>query len=160
MVDKIQNLIILRSFSKGHELAGLRIGYVVSNNKNIEHILKQKLKFNVSSVSVECALIALDEETYVIKIVQTIMKRKKNFETFLKSKGYKLMDSYTNMTIIKFSNTKKASQFNKYLAQVGYERIQEIENPITIKYYCFEHIYLCFSAYKNLSRKNCHLQYK
>ena len=43
LIKKFSNLLVLRSFSKGYSLAGLRIGFIVGNKKLIEKIREAKL---------------------------------------------------------------------------------------------------------------------
>ncbi|MDY6985752.1 MAG: aminotransferase class I/II-fold pyridoxal phosphate-dependent enzyme, partial [Candidatus Thermoplasmatota archaeon] len=48
-VKRYSNLFIVQSFSKAYGLAGLRIGFVASDEKNIEELRKIALPYSVSS---------------------------------------------------------------------------------------------------------------
>lgn len=113
--EKVPNILVLRSFSKGYSLAGLRIGYIVGEKNLIDKIIKRKLICNVTSVSVNAAVIVLDEEKYFKSLIGKIKKRKDNFEDFLRSKGFNVIHTHTNNIIIKFQNISEADRFYNFL---------------------------------------------
>lgn len=59
------NIIITRTFSKLHGLAGLRIGYAVSHPDIADMLNRTKLPFNVSSLAMVGALAALDDHKFI-----------------------------------------------------------------------------------------------
>ncbi len=109
------NLLVLRSFSKGYSLAGFRIGYIVGKANLIEKIRQRKLICNVSSVSVNAAIIALDENKYFKNLINEIKKGKDEFESFLIQKGFNIIHTHTNDIIIKFKNLADANKFRSFL---------------------------------------------
>jgi len=113
--ENVPNLLVLRSFSKGYSLAGLRIGYIIGEKSLIDKIVKRKLICNVTSVSVNAAIIVLDEEKYFKDLIEKIKRRKDNFEDFLKNKGFNVIHTHTNNIIIKFQNTNEADRFYNFL---------------------------------------------
>jgi histidinol-phosphate aminotransferase len=60
-VRKGRNIVVLRTFSKIHGLAGLRIGYAVGPADLIEVLHKTRQPFNVNSIAQVAALAALDD---------------------------------------------------------------------------------------------------
>jgi histidinol-phosphate aminotransferase len=60
-----RNVIVLRTFSKIHGLAGLRIGYGVATADLIEVLHKTKQPFNVNSIAQAGALAALDDDAHL-----------------------------------------------------------------------------------------------
>src|SRR5213596_2744770 len=60
-----RNVIVLRTFSKIHGLAGLRIGYAVAPSEIIEVLHKTRQPFNVNSIAQAGALAALDDEGHL-----------------------------------------------------------------------------------------------
>jgi len=56
-----RNIVVLRTFSKIHGLAGLRIGYAVGPADLIEVLHKTRQPFNVNSIAQIGALAALDD---------------------------------------------------------------------------------------------------
>ena len=60
-----RNVIVLRTFSKIHGLAGLRIGYGVAPQPIVEALHQARLPFNASSLAQAAALAALGDEEHV-----------------------------------------------------------------------------------------------
>ena len=60
-----ENLIVTRTFSKAYGLAGLRIGYSVSNPEIADLMNRLRQPFNVNSLSLVAAGLALDEKDFL-----------------------------------------------------------------------------------------------
>ncbi len=60
-----RNIVVLRTFSKIHGLAGLRIGYAVGPADLIEVLLKTRQPFNVNSIAQVGALAALEDDEHL-----------------------------------------------------------------------------------------------
>jgi histidinol-phosphate aminotransferase len=60
-----ENIIVLRTFSKIYSLAGLRIGYGFGPPRLIEHLLRVRAPFNVSTVAMEAARASLRDRAQV-----------------------------------------------------------------------------------------------
>src|SRR5213596_978744 len=60
-----RNVIVLRTFSKIHGLAGLRIGYAVARPEIIEVLHKTRQPFNVNSIAQVGALAALEDDAHL-----------------------------------------------------------------------------------------------
>ncbi|MBQ2783121.1 MAG: histidinol-phosphate aminotransferase family protein, partial [Oscillospiraceae bacterium] len=61
---KYKNIIIVRTFSKGFGLAGLRAGYIITTQDLIRYISKVSNPFMMSELSREMAAAALSDRTY------------------------------------------------------------------------------------------------
>jgi histidinol-phosphate aminotransferase len=60
-----RNVIVLRTFSKIHGLAGLRIGYAVARPDVIEVLHRTRQPFNVNSIAQAGALAALEDDAHL-----------------------------------------------------------------------------------------------
>lgn len=67
MLSRYENLIVTRTFSKAFGLAGLRIGYSVSNPDIANVLSRVRQPFNVNSLALAAAEIALDDNDYLAK---------------------------------------------------------------------------------------------
>jgi histidinol-phosphate aminotransferase len=61
------NLIVTRTFSKAHGLAGLRVGYGLASPGVSELLNRVRQPFNVNSLAQQAALAALDDEAHVAR---------------------------------------------------------------------------------------------
>jgi histidinol-phosphate aminotransferase len=60
-----RNVIITRTFSKIHGLAGLRVGYGIAKKEMIEYLHHARSPFHVSAVNVIGAMASLDDEEHM-----------------------------------------------------------------------------------------------
>jgi histidinol-phosphate aminotransferase len=59
-----RNVVVLRTFSKMHGLAGLRVGYGIARRELIEVLQKTRQPFNVNGLAQIAATAALDDEAH------------------------------------------------------------------------------------------------
>jgi len=63
-IKDYDNLAVLRSFSKAFGLAGLRLGYLVSNKSIVKYVQRVVGPFNVNSVTQQTIALALEKWSY------------------------------------------------------------------------------------------------
>jgi len=59
------NIVTLRTFSKIHGLAGLRLGYAIADRAIVEVVNKVRAPFNVNSVAQAAAMAAVDDNGHI-----------------------------------------------------------------------------------------------
>lgn len=108
LVEKYENLICLRTLSKAFSLAGLRIGYALSNIKIIKYLEKARPAFTVSLPAEKVAVAAMKDMEYARKNVQKIIEgREYLFDELSKIKGLKPYPSEANFILVKLENSKQ-----------------------------------------------------
>jgi histidinol-phosphate aminotransferase len=60
-----RNLIVLRTFSKAHGLAGARVGYGFGSPRLVEYLSRLRTAFSISAVAEAGALAALDDAAHI-----------------------------------------------------------------------------------------------
>lgn len=128
LINEFNNLVILRTFSKGFLSPGLRLGYLISNENIIKQLKKVFPVFPVSQISIEIGRILLEKREQIQKIIEIIIenrnkiynKLKEFMEKDLIDKVYK---SYTNFVLFKFKNQKIMIDIYNYL----------LENEISVR---------------------------
>ncbi len=101
----LENLIVVRTFSKGLGIAGLRLGYLTSSSYIINKIRSIKNFKDVSSIAEAAGVAILDNISIIEKDIQKTLKTKKNF--IAKIKTAKVYDSYANFVLIEHPNVKE-----------------------------------------------------
>lgn len=104
MADKVneyENLIVVRSMSKFFGLAGLRVGYALSNSKIIEALEKARLPFNISSMAESAAIAALGEITWFERIRKEILEERKFIMHEINKLGLDVPPSEANFLLVK-----------------------------------------------------------
>ena len=71
LVNELPNLIVCRTFSKAYGLAGLRIGYAVSSEENIQAIRSRHTGWEMSAgiAPVAAATAALDDQDFITSYI-------------------------------------------------------------------------------------------
>lgn len=108
-VKDIENLIVVRSFSKGHGLNGLRIGYAVAADQIINKIVKTRHPFVNSSLSIEAATAAIDDEDHVTQSITCAREEYIFLKEHLEKRGFKILPSQANCFLAKIPNQFKHS---------------------------------------------------
>ncbi|MHC1635529.1 MAG: histidinol-phosphate transaminase [Candidatus Methanospirareceae archaeon] len=97
-----ENLIVLRSFSKFFALAGLRIGYAITNPQIASYLEKIRQPFSISNIAERAAIEALKEREYFAKICNLIIKdREYLFDALREIDGLKPFPSKANFILVK-----------------------------------------------------------
>lgn len=95
-----RNLLVLRTFSKVHGLAGLRIGYGIGNEELIEALNRVRSPFNASGVAQAAALAALDDHEHLRLSVDSNRREMQYLTRELESRGISYTPSVANFVLI------------------------------------------------------------
>ena len=117
LIKKYDNLFITQTFSKAFGLAGLRLGYTISNENNIKIIQKVLSSYSVNNVAVISALAALKDLNYIKKYVKEVKESKISLYTALTLLGIQYYKSDANFILLKIGE--KAEYFCGKLKERG-----------------------------------------
>lgn len=123
LVLQYHNVFVVRSFSKDFGLAGLRLGYVVSNPENIISLRKHLSPYNVSTLTVKAGISALGDFEFFENVKKEMEASKSVLKQGLEGLGAKVYPSETNFLCVDFG-TKAEFVYKKLLA-----------NKIKVKYF-------------------------
>ena len=101
-------MIVLRTFSKAYGLAGLRIGYAISNAKNINKLINIKPMYEVNSLGVLGANILLKNEVIRTNYLKNVSDGKKILLNFFNSKNIKFINTSGNFVLFKLQKKRKS----------------------------------------------------
>lgn len=129
------NVILLRSLSKGYSLAGLRFGYGIANADLIAGLMKVKDSYNVDAVAIALATAAIKDQAYFKANVAKVRADRQTLTEQLRALGFDVLDSDTNFVLATAKNG-TAAQIHEELAKrniyVRYFSIPELENKLRI----------------------------
>ena len=114
-INKFNNLIIIRTFSKSYGLAALRAGYIVSNNKIAQRLYKFKPMYEINSIAAKLINYILKNKKSEEQNLLEFKKGKEYLVFCLKKMKVKFIDTYTNFVHIKTKNKKTSKTLSKYL---------------------------------------------
>lgn len=104
-INNFDNLIVLRTASKALGLAGIRLGFAISNFELADQIRKAKSPYNVNSLTQLAALCFFEDRDYIRQCIDNIIEEKKYLENklgelLINKKGFKLIITKTNFALI------------------------------------------------------------
>ena len=134
LVSKYDNLIVIQTFSKSRSMAGMRIGYAISNPTLIKYLNDVKYSFNsytMNQTSLVCGAEAVKDEAYFKETVNKIVETREWAKEQFKELGFEYPESQANFIFVThpkldaeqlFTALKKA---NIYVRYWGSERIEQ-----------------------------------
>ena len=118
LVDRFENIILSRTFSKAYGLAGLRIGWCYTGKRVAEILNKVKGPFNTTFLSQHIALAALDDQDYISEVVHKNNIIKNWFEKELNKINIKTLPSFGNFSFLE-TTANHAIQISNHLQKDG-----------------------------------------
>lgn len=96
MYRKYPNVVVLRTFSKAHGLAGLRVGYSVSGPEITSYLRSAATPFAVSGIAELAAIASLENYGQVVERVQTLVDERDRVTAGLKALGWVIPEAEGN----------------------------------------------------------------
>lgn len=134
LVDKYENLIVVQTFSKARSMAGMRIGYAISNPTLIKYLNDAKYSFNsytMNQTSLVCGVEAVKDRAYFEEHVQKIVDTREWVKEELRALGFMFPDSKSNFVFVTHPKVSAKKLFealkkeNIYVRFLGGARIEE-----------------------------------
>lgn len=121
LVEKNENVIMLRTFSKLHGLASLRLGWGYCSQYIIDNLMKVRGPFSVNTPAIIAGIAAVEDIDFQKMSVAHNFEWRAWFEKQLKILNLTFEKSLTNFLLIKFPNDIKysAQSAEDFLAKKG-----------------------------------------
>jgi len=119
LIEMFENVIYLGTFSKAYGLGGMRVGYGLAGAGIIKELYKLRPPFNVTTLSLEAAKVALSDEEFVKKSVVENFNEMKRYEEFVNEQKIDIIESYTNFVTLCLNPSQSSSQIANELLKKG-----------------------------------------
>ncbi|HNX26452.1 MAG TPA: histidinol-phosphate transaminase [Phycisphaerae bacterium] len=132
LVKEYDNVLVIRTLSKGYSLAGLRLGFAVSQPEILRELWKTKEIYNVGVLPLEIGRIALQDQEWKNQNVQKILNSRKDVSAELKARSWRVYPSMANFVFAapadgnsaaEYENLKEKGIFVRYFEKPGMLRI-------------------------------------
>jgi histidinol-phosphate aminotransferase len=97
-----RNLVVTRTFSKAHALAGLRVGYAVADAGLVAVMERVRESFNVNSVGLAAAQAVLGDEDHLRWSLARNAEQRALLAAALRERGWFVHPSLTNFLLVEF----------------------------------------------------------
>lgn len=114
LVRDHDNVLILRTFSKGYSLAGLRMAYGLASPGLIGPLMKTKDSYNTDLISQALAQAAIEDQDYARDTWEKVRQERTRVTAAMRQSGYVVPDSQSNFILATVPSGKSAE--GTYLA--------------------------------------------
>lgn len=120
MLDDIRpNVFTLRTFSKSHGLAGIRIGFGTGPEEIVLPMLKVKLPFEPSSTAQAAGIGAIADDEFLNRTIETNERGKEYFKKEFSKLGISFVDTAANFFLLPFDTQAQALDFVSEMERRG-----------------------------------------
>lgn len=103
LIHDFPNLLVIRTLSKSHSLAGLRAAFAIGQKEMIAAMEKIKNSFNnytLDRLALAGAAAAIEDEEYYLKINEQVVNTRERVSKVLSEIGFRCIDSKANFLFI------------------------------------------------------------
>jgi histidinol-phosphate aminotransferase len=104
------NVILMRTFSKIHGLAGLRLGYGIGHPEFVAALEKIRQPFNINAIAQAAALAALDDEAHLARTRRNNTEGLRFLADGLAALGLETLPSHANFLLAKVGDGRRVFQ--------------------------------------------------
>jgi len=119
LLPRCPNLIVTRTMSKSHSLAGLRVGFGLASEEIISALMKVKDSYNLNGASQKAAREALLDREYTSGVIKKIVETRDDFGKGLAALGWVVTPSSGNF-LLATPPSGDACEITDYLEKNGY----------------------------------------
>jgi histidinol-phosphate aminotransferase len=104
LVREFENVMIIRTLSKGYSLAGLRLGFGIANPKLLSGLFKVKDSYNIDAIACIVGAAAMRDQVYKNECAEKVKASRAKLALDLKQLGFQLWNSQANFLLAQPSN--------------------------------------------------------
>jgi histidinol-phosphate aminotransferase len=91
-----RKVVVLRTFSKAHGLAGVRVGYGMGPAEFVSHLARMRTTFSVSTPAQVAALASIDDEAHTRKALENNTEQADRLVQAISELGYRVLPTWAN----------------------------------------------------------------
>ena len=99
LVQEFDNVIVLRTLSKGYSLAGLRLGFGVANPSLLSGLFKVKDSYNIDAVAIAVGTAAMRDQDYKNANAEKVKISRTKLTQDLENLGFVVLESHGNFVL-------------------------------------------------------------
>jgi histidinol-phosphate aminotransferase len=119
IVAEDPRLLRLRTFSKAHGLAGLRLGYAIGARETLASFDKIRLHFGVGRLSQIAAAASLEDPGFVAEVVRQVAEGRRHYEAIGRAHNLGSIPSSTNFLAFDLASEARSERMVELLGARG-----------------------------------------
>ena len=134
LLDRYENLLVVRTYSKSRSLAGMRIGFAMGSRRLIQALNDVKESVNSYTMNMESIRLgaaSLEDEEYFQSCLDRIVGTRTRVKRELEGRGFICLDSCTNFLFVRHERKSAGILFEElqkrkiFVRHFGGERIRD-----------------------------------
>jgi len=156
LLEKYENLLVIRTFSKSRSLAGLRIGYAVGSANMIKYLNDVKFSYNSYTMNYPTICLGVEsvrDDAYFLEMRDKLVATRERSKKELSTLGFRFPDSMTNFIFATHERMKADVIFEELKKRgiyVRYFRKPRIDNYLRISIGTDEEMDALFNALREI----------
>tara|TARA_B100000963_G_C22624243_1_gene671521 strand:+ start:482 stop:1561 length:1080 start_codon:yes stop_codon:yes gene_type:complete len=146
LINEYENVVVMRTFSKGFGVPSIRLGYLISNEDNMSILSKTRFAHESNSLINAVAEYLIDNYNIVQDYNNNVIKSKDNLKHDLKELGINTHGNNGNYLLLDMNSAERASKFVLYLK----EKYIYVKGPWSNPWE--KYITITIGPYKSMSR--------
>ena len=119
LVRTIENVVVLRTLSKSHSLAGMRLGLLFANKRIVEGLWKVKDSYNLDRLAIVAGAAALCDSAWTAENTRRVRATRERLAAELTKLGLSVVPSHANFLFARMKNAASAAGAYKFLKERG-----------------------------------------
>lgn len=108
LLDELDRLVVVRTFSKAWRLAGLRLGYLLAHDWVVEDLLKVRLPYHLDSLSQAAGVLAVEmADEVTAHIADLVAERQRLFAALHGMHGVEVWPSAGNFLLLRVAEPRR-----------------------------------------------------
>lgn len=117
LIKEFENVVVVRTFSKGFGVPSIRLGYMMSNKDNMNILSKTRFAHESNALSNAVAEYLLDNYQLVEKYNKQVVDSRETIKPILADLGIKTHGSNGNYLLLDMGSSERAQEFVAYLKE-------------------------------------------
>ncbi len=101
LVSGLENVVVLRTFSKAYGLAGMRLGYGIMPSWLADYVRRARIPFTVNLLAEAAGLAALSDKVFLAETLRTVFEGRDFLQGELSGLGCEVLDSQANFLMFR-----------------------------------------------------------
>lgn len=158
LIEKYDNLLVVRTFSKSRSMAGMRIGYAIGQPELIRVLNDVKNSYNsytMSQISIVSGMASVMDKEYFDEIRAKIIRTREAYKEKLGTLGFSMPDSAANFLFVTHASVPAEKIFNSLRERniyVRYFKKPRIDNYLRITVGTDEEMERLYEALREIVR--------
>ncbi len=119
LARELENVVVLRTFSKSHSLAGMRLGLLYGSRRIVEGLGKVKDSYNLDRLAIAAGAASLRDGDWTRANVAKVRATRARLEAGLRELGLRPIPSESNFIFARMKNPAQAAGAYRFLKEKG-----------------------------------------